>query len=57
MRGSAKEEGRSADVVEENNAQNRVITIKNGKSLFCITEKEENVCTSEKRRLKQIILI
>jgi hypothetical protein len=28
MRGSATEEGRSADVLEENNAQNRVITIK-----------------------------
>jgi len=41
MRGSATEEGRSADLVEENNAQNRVIRIKNSKSLFCITEKKK----------------
>jgi len=41
MRGSATEEGRSADVVGENDAQNLVITIKSSKSLFCVTKKKK----------------
>jgi len=41
VRSSVTEEGRSANVLEERNAQNRVITIKNNNSLFCIAEKEK----------------
>jgi hypothetical protein len=43
MRGSATEEGRSADVLEENNTQNHVIAIKIAVVFFLYNIKEENV--------------
>jgi hypothetical protein len=41
VRSSATEEGSSADMLEESNAQNRVITIKTSNILFSIAEKKK----------------
>jgi hypothetical protein len=41
VRSSTTEEGSLADVLEESNAQNRVITIKTNNSLFSVAEKKK----------------